>query len=340
MEDGLSNNTVITALQDRFGFIWLGTSEGLNRFDGNDFKVYRNQAHNQHSLRSNSVYCLYEDQKGNLWVGTEKGIGIYDVRNDQFNHPIAAGNGTVRSICDDTGGLLWFILKDELYYYNMPAQKLYKKYIPGIKHVSVLTKDEKGGIWVGTPDGRVAYIKENKAVIYPVSSAPQNSIEAIYPYKSNKLIIGSSREGLLELNLSTKVTRSLIHENNSNQTVFVRNILQASDTTIFISTEDGLYIYNTVTGKYQNLHKDPMNPFSLSDNALYALCKDSEGGIWIGSYFGGVNYLANTALTFEKYFPTAQPNSLSGNAIRKLQKISTAHCGSDRKMADLPAITR
>lgn len=320
VEDGLSNNTVITALQDRYGFIWLGTSEGLNRFDGNSFKVYRHQARDKHSLKSNSVYCLYEDKKGNLWVGTEKGIGVYDVRHDQFSHPVAAGSGTVRSICDDDDGRLWFILKNELYYYNTLTQKLYKKYVPGINQVSVLAADAGGGIWAGTADGRVAYIKEKKAVIYPVSSTTQNSIEAISCYKNDLLIIGSSREGLIELNVSAKTTRRLIPENNNAKNIFVRNILQASDTSIFVSTEDGLYIYNPVSSKYQHLHKDPMNPFSLSDNALYALCKDSEGGIWVGSYFGGVNYLANTALTFEKYFPTGHPNSLSGNAIREITK--------------------
>ncbi len=320
VEDGLSNNTVITALQDRYGFIWLGTSEGLNRFDGNSFKVYRQQANNPHSLKSNSVYCLYEDRKGHLWVGTEKGIAAYDSDLDQFHHPILMEDGPVRSICEDTEGLLWFIFRDELYYYDPLAKKTFKKYIPGVLQVSVITRDPKGGIWAGSVEGAVVYIHHKNATIYPLFSPSQNSIEALSLAKDNRLFIGCSREGLLELDLTSKKTRHLIREKNSHQTIFVRNILQASDTSIFISTEDGLYIYNPANGKYQSIHKDPMNPFSLSDNALYALCKDREGGIWVGSYFGGLNYLPNAALTFEKYFPTAHPHSLSGNAVREITK--------------------
>ena len=320
VEDGLSNNTVIAALQDSHGFIWLGTSEGLNRFDGNNFKVYRHQANKKHSLKSNSVYCLYEDKKSNIWVGTEKGIALYNIDLDQFRHPFSMEDGPVRSICSDTEGLLWFIFRDELYYYDPVAKKLFKKYIPGVARVSVITMDPRGGVWAGSVEGDVVYIHHKNATIYPLLSRSQNSIEALFLSKNNRLLIGSSREGLLELDLATKKTRHLIGEKNSHQTIFVRNILQASDTSIFISTEDGLYIYNPANGKYQSMHKDPMNPFSLSDNALYALCKDREGGIWVGSYFGGVNYLANAALVFEKYFPTAHPHSLSGNAVREITK--------------------
>ncbi|MGE9313893.1 ligand-binding sensor domain-containing protein [Niabella sp. CJ426] len=320
VEDGLSNNTVISALQDRYGFIWLGTSEGLNRFDGNSFKIYRHQANNPQSLKSNSVYCLYEDKKGNLWVGTEKGIAAYDADLDQFLHPILMEDGPVRSICEDTEGLLWFIFRDQLYYYKPAEKKLFKKYIPGIEQVSVITRDPGGGVWAGSVEGAVVYIHHKNATIYPLLSRSQNSIEALSLSKNNRLFIGSSREGLLELDLATKKVRQLIRDKNNRQTIFVRNILQASDTSIFISTEDGLYIYNPANGKYQSMHKDPMNPFSLSDNALYALCKDREGGIWVGSYFGGVNYLPNAALAFEKYFPTADPHSLSGNAVREITK--------------------
>lgn len=320
VEDGLSNNTVITALQDRYGFIWLGTSEGLNRFDGNSFKIYRHQANNRHSLKSNSVYCLYEDKKGNLWVGTEKGIACYDANLDQFLHPVAMEDGPVRSICEDDEGRLWFIFRDELYYYDPDAKKLFKKCIPGVTQVSAITRDPGAGVWAGTVEGAVVYIHHKNATIYPLFFRSQNSIEALSFAKNNRLFIGSSREGLLELNLATKKTKHLIREKNNHQTIFVRNILQASDTSVFISTEDGLYIYNPGNGKYQSIHKESMNPFSLSDNALYALCKDREGGIWVGSYFGGVNYLPNAALTFEKYFPTANPHSLSGNAVREITK--------------------
>ncbi|GAB3416886.1 ligand-binding sensor domain-containing protein [Niabella aquatica] len=320
VENGLSNNAVITALQDKYGFVWLGTSDGLSRFDGNSFKVYKHLAGDPYSLKSNSVYCLYEDSKGSLWVGTEKGISLYDPAHDAFRQPVPVDNGTVRSICDDADGRLWFILKDALYYYDPQKRRTVKKYIPGITYVSVVYKDAKEGIWIGSVDGKIVYLQGNQATVYNVSARPQNSVEAIHAFKDNQLLIGTSKEGLLEFDRSQKTIKHLINGKEKAANIFVRNILQVSDSSFFISTENGLYIYNPVNSSYRHLLKTSLNPFSLSDNALYALCKDSEGGIWIGSYFGGVNYLPHSPLIFEKHIPTSDPNSLSGNAVREITK--------------------
>lgn len=320
VENGLSNNAVITAIQDKYGFVWIGTGEGLNRFDGNSFKVYKHLPGDPYSLKSNSIYCLYEDANGSLWVGTEKGIFQYDPVYDAFRQPVPVADKTVRSICDDANGRLWFILKDELYYYDLQRKITVKKYIPGITYVSVIYKDVKEGIWVGSVDGKIVYLKGNNATVYNISSRPQNSIEAIHAFKDSQLLIGTAKEGLLKFDRSQKTVTHLINGKKGAANIFVRNILQVSDSSFFVSTENGLYIYNPVNNSYRHLLKDPANPFSLSDNALYALCKDREGGIWIGAYFGGINYLPSSPLIFEKYIPTSNPNSLSGNAVREITK--------------------
>lgn len=320
VESGLSNNTVITAIQDRLGFIWLGTSEGLNRFDGNEFKVYRHVPDDPYSLRRNAVYCLYEDLNGSLWVGTERGIQQYNPQTDDFRSTIPVPDKTVRSICGDNNGLLWFILKNELYYYDLHSKAVKRKYLPGITQVSVLSKDLGGGIWIGTPDGRIARLKDNKLSSFNISAKINNSIEAILNYDTDKLYIGSSKEGLIHFDALQKNRLGIIDEQNTGKEIFVRNILQVADSSFFISTEQGLFIYNPISKKHIHLTKEATNPFSLSDNALYALCKDQEGGIWIGSYFGGLNYLPREPLAFEKYFSTPLANSLAGNAVREITK--------------------
>lgn len=105
VETGLSQSTVFTVIQDRTGFIWLGTKEGLNRFDGTSFKIYR--AHNdEHSLRSNIVTSLFEDVKGNIWVGTDIGVWIYNPMTDAFSHfnvKTAGGTRVTNSVRYITG---------------------------------------------------------------------------------------------------------------------------------------------------------------------------------------------------------------------------------------------
>ncbi|GAB3020348.1 two-component regulator propeller domain-containing protein [Niabella terrae] len=319
VEDGLSTNTVISALQDNFGFLWLGTSEGLNRFDGNQFKIYRHQPGNSKSLRSNAVFCLFQDQKNQLWVGTEKGIFRYNSRTDDFDAPIPVPFNTVRSICDDEYGQLWFLLDNKLFCYNFKQNKITQKYIPGVRECSVLYRDSaKQGIWIGTTDGKVIHLKNNHANVYIIPGRSSNSIEALSKYKEDYLLIGSSKQGLVSLDIRGKTYRHLIHDSHGGNNVFVRNILPVNDSNIYVSTENGLYIYNWQTQSYRLFQKSRINPFSLSDNALYALCQDSEGGIWIGSFFGGINYLPHTPIQFEKFLPGPDPNSLSGNAIREI----------------------
>jgi ligand-binding sensor domain-containing protein len=102
--------------------------------------------------------------------------------------------------------------------------------------------------------------------------------------------------------------------------VFVRDFVQHSADEYWIASESGIFIYNRNTGKLVNLKKMYSDPYSLSDNAVYTLCKDKEGGIWAGTYFGGINYYAKQYTNFKKYFPQYGLNSISGNAVREIRQ--------------------
>ena len=100
--------------------------------------------------------------------------------------------------------------------------------------------------------------------------------------------------------------------------LFVRHILQYSPDELWIGTESGIVVYNIRTRRYQHLKSSPYDPYSLSDNAVYSLCKDREGGLWIGSFFGGINYLPQRNSDFEKYYHTDDPHSLRGRRVREI----------------------
>ena len=106
-------------------------------------------------------------------------------------------------------------------------------------------------------------------------------------------------------------------EDENGESVFCRELLVASDNELWIGAESGLYIYNLRMGKYVHLRSSINDPYSLSDNAIYSLCKDREGGIWIGSYFGGVNYYPRFYTYFEKYYPKGTDNGLHGKRVRE-----------------------
>jgi ligand-binding sensor domain-containing protein len=107
--------------------------------------------------------------------------------------------------------------------------------------------------------------------------------------------------------------------------LFVRNFLQTAPDEFWIGTESGIYIYNSTSGKAINLQKKYNDPYSLSDNAVYTFCRDREGGVWSGTYFGGINYYSRELTPFKKYLPKIGENSLSGNVVREIAKDATGN---------------
>ncbi len=124
VENGLSNNSVACSLQDRNGFLWFGTINGLNRFDGYNFKVFRNDPEDSTSIGSNFIRCLYEDKNGSLWVGTNKGIYIYDSHSEKFSLFPKPDLGEVSDFKEDKSGRLWLISNSNLFSYDQQTRKI------------------------------------------------------------------------------------------------------------------------------------------------------------------------------------------------------------------------
>ena len=117
-KDGISSNTINAILKDKFGYMWFATEDGLNRFDGISFTVYRHNAADTSSIRANQILALYEDPTGNLWVGTNRGLSLYDRKLDAFKNYDKTKGSAARSICMDKGGNLWIGGYSGLYSYN------------------------------------------------------------------------------------------------------------------------------------------------------------------------------------------------------------------------------
>ena len=124
VENGLSNNATICSLQDKKGFLWFGTKDGLDRFDGYSFKIFRSSPDDTGSIGSNFIHCLYEDPGGILWVGTENGLYKYDAITESFSLLKASANAPIRDIRMDGKGNLWFIWGFTLSRYNEKKKEL------------------------------------------------------------------------------------------------------------------------------------------------------------------------------------------------------------------------
>ena len=335
VQNGLSQNTVNAILQDKQGFMWFGTKDGLNRYDGLSFRKFKHDDRTRRSIGNNFITALYEDAKGNIWVGTDVGLYIYNPEKDSFRHfaELSAENTkiehTVTAISGDNKGCVWVAVESQgLFCYDLEEGMLRNHTLENFSFISTNVQsfvfDNSGTLWIGCYGDGLFYSKDRLQTLHPYVSPVDNRetyannvVICLAKGAYNCLYVGSLKGGVKELNLTSNKLHDLLSEDENGESVFCRELLVASDNELWIGAESGLYIYNLRMGKYVHLRSSINDPYSLSDNAIYSLCKDREGGIWIGSYFGGVNYYPRFYTYFEKYYPKGTDNGLHGKRVRE-----------------------
>ncbi len=331
VENGLSNNAVICSVQDKAGFLWFGTKDGLNRFDGYTFKVFRNNPDDSSSIGSNFIYALFVDKKGTMWIGTEKGLYQYHAASESFSQVKAIGNFPISEITADDRGNIWFISGLTLYKYSIGTSNVIT-YTPQLFFESTgVCVSPSGDVWVATSNGLLKkYIPDgNRFASFDVFGSLRPGatrwIEKIQATNEGTILVGTGTSGAKVFDPSSGTYKNIPLLQKGQTELFVRSFLQSSANEWWIGTESGVFIYNTGTGLATNLQKKYNDPYSLSDNAVYTFCRDKEGGIWAGTYFGGVNYYPQPHTPFRRMIPKSGENSLSGNVVREIRKDNSGN---------------
>nr|WP_242506918.1 two-component regulator propeller domain-containing protein [Parabacteroides goldsteinii] len=309
IKDGLSQNTVNAILQDKQGFLWFGTKDGLNRFDGLSFRIFKKE---ESYLGNNFITALYEDKEGSIWVGTDAGVFVYDPVSEAFTHfDVISDTGNiieraVTMITEDENNAIWISVDYQgLFCYS---HKQLTNYLQKDKHENKLPNVTRfwfngNTCWVGLYDDNLYYTNNNfKTELIPFKDTDGNepfkgdiiNTQVVGPH--NCIYVGSSN-GLTEINMTTGKVRRLL-------SYYVRDLEFKSDRELWVGTESGLYIYDLENETEIHLAASEENDtYALADNAIYSLCRDNEGGMWIGSFFGGVNYYPYQRTYFEKFYP-------------------------------------
>lgn len=332
INNGLSQNTVHCIHQDKMGFMWFGTKDGLNRFDGTSFKVFKFSPEGE--LRNNVFHHILEDKNGNLWVATEGGIYIYNPRLEKFDrfNPVSRNNesfeGWVSDFVQDLDGDIWISTEEKgVFHFNVEEEQLTfypVSTLPGGMRTISLCVGANNELWVfpyGLPairiDKKTGQTQELELNDDPYFFHNLGEVRDVIADKNNQLILPTSHKGLVSVNTLSRTHRILLNLDAEGQPIFARTVKRIDNQTLWIGSESGVYIYNALEGTVINLRHDNSIATSLSDNAIYSIYQDKDGGIWVGSYFGGVDYYSEELNNFETFYPIPQVNNMKGSRVRE-----------------------
>ncbi len=308
IEQGLSQSTVSCILQDRIGFMWLGTHDGLNRYDGDRFTVYRHDPDDPTSLSNNFVLDCIEDPAGDLWIGTQDGgLSRWNRAENNFTHfrhrphePRSLAGDRVRKILIDRTGVLWI----------GTAESGLDRFDPA---ADASSPDD-----AGTDRSEVfEHFQHNPD---DATSVSDDRIRTLYEDQVGNLWVGT----LQGLNLFDRTTKTFIryhHDPNDPKSLSddrVRSILEDSAGNLWVGTFNGLNRLNRATLTFDRFAHDPSDSASLTDNLIRALYEDNGGRLWIGTE-GGLNVFRPDSETFLHYrHNAADPTSLSSDLVMSL----------------------
>ncbi|GGB15670.1 hybrid sensor histidine kinase/response regulator [Puia dinghuensis] len=338
---GLSHSNVICTLQDSRGFMWFGTREGLNRYDGYTFTVYKNKAGDDKSLANNLVNSIVEDAKGYLWIGTwGGGLDRYDRKTDEFVHfrhdpgnPASLADNQVLSLLLDSRGFLWVGMEggglDRMDSTGQFVHFVHRDGDAGSlseNSVKALCEDADHQIWVGTLAGGLDQLDRPTGTFrhhahdpHDPRSLNNNSISALLEDSHHRLWVGT----MTGLDRFDRQTGSFIHyekESWGHEQVkitdkTVNSLAEDGEGNLWVGTEnDGLVVLDTMGVLHHFLHDD-VDHASLGTNSLYGMYRDSKKNMWIGSFAGGIELVSRDVRKFVVYRHSSSPYSLSDNRI-------------------------
>jgi ligand-binding sensor domain-containing protein/signal transduction histidine kinase len=315
----LSNGTVTSILQDRQGFLWVGTDDGLNRFDGYDFKIYRNIPGDSSSLLKNKIQTILEDSHGALWASTiNSGLHRYNRESDTFERmeEFSQSHCVVMRIIEDSEHNVWIggLLNSKAFLARYDYKtNTWKKHIlfHSLDPIYAISQHSKDEFWLGTRlhglykwNQKTNKLENFKHDAFNKNSLPGDYIEEIVKDPQGDYLWIATRSGLCRFDpkrLQYKnftVSSTMIDGKTGLPVNDIMDICM-DDEFMWIATENGgLSRMNRTTETFTNLNYDKNDPFTICNNSLWALHKDKQGRIWIGSYAKGLCVLDKVEIKF------------------------------------------
>lgn len=323
---GLSHNTVFAIIQDKKGFMWFGTREGLNRYDGTSIVTFYADPTDPTRLHSNHITALGTGSDDRLYVGTSRGLHVYNDKEGSFR-PLLFNDqpiGNVHRMITSSDGTLMITSARGLFALQ-PSQSTLSQLISNMSLTNIV-EFKRRVFWVSTlqkifmvnefGDVLKEYTKMEGATGLSISM--DENVFRMFKDSFGNLWVGSKKNGLFKYDVSTDSFRQVVIHNPFNplEVNALRVITEGPDKKLWFGTEHGLFIYDPGKGSFQHYTQSyDESPGTLSDKAIYAIYKSKEGIMWIGTYFGGVNIVKPHENSFKTLKADGGQKQLSGRAV-------------------------
>lgn len=305
VEDGLSQVSILSIFQDSEGYIWFGTRNGANRYDGYEFKVYQNEVNNPASISDNYIRKISEDKNKNIWIGTSNGVNCIDYKTQQISrfYPQAINpqitTNAVNNFLRHADGELYAFTTRSILKCNSDKTVEEMPYLTEMESpIHSIAQDNAGDIFIGTEDKGLYIFTSGwklKKHYLPDSSnnqqtLPISTISALLPGPGNTVFIGTNENGLCLYNKKEQTFTRLNTDNSGLNNNSVRHLTILSKDSILIGTFRGLNILNTQNMIITPINMDMKAKGALSHYSIHSMLIDRDQTLWVGTYSAGVNY--------------------------------------------------
>lgn len=322
VKEGLSQVSVLNIYQDSDGYIWFGTRNGANRYDGYEFSIYQNEVNNPASLSDNYIRCFAEDKEKNMYIGTANGLNRIDRKTGRIDrfYPRTADssyptNSISKLLLHPDGTLYIFCSHYVLQWQSgkLPERTDYLKEVGS--PVTAVAQGADGDMYIGTYNTGLYIYSSDWKLQQHISSdvgnrslLPGSSITALFAQEDGQVWIGTDEEGLY---LFDRSTQKLSHLNKSNTRLSnnsIRTLIRYNDNSLLIGTFAGLNILNQEDLSITPVRMDITGKGNLSHYSIHSMLIDKDQTLWVGTYSAGVNYHS----PFYKPASYITPNEFTG----------------------------
>jgi signal transduction histidine kinase/ligand-binding sensor domain-containing protein/CheY-like chemotaxis protein len=345
IDKGLSQSSVFTIIQDRFGFVWLGTSDGLNMYDGYEFIIYKHEPLNKNSISSNFITCLLEDSNGNIWIGTKDGgLNLFNRQTRQFSRYLkdkdnfkGPNSAYITCIYEATNGNIWVGTKDagiNEFDINKKVFRSFKNKFKdinslGSNNINCIVQDKKQNLWIATEGGGlnkfdIAAQSFKKALKNEEeeSSFATDCIKSLIPLKESAgaMLIVTRNAEIYKVNTenfqSSPFYQEATNQIKKTEAEISTAMIDNKNNLWLASMNQGIFIIDLKTGQLGHQSHSPKNNNTLSTSFVRTVYPGANGIIYIGTDGGGLQIFNEHSVKFKNYQSNPfETNSLNDNDI-------------------------